>query len=81
VQEVRWERGCSESADTHTFFDGMGMIILLMTGFFIHKTVILPLKKLEFDSNRMSCAVLRSCLCVVMHAITEDKGDDTKDNF
>ena len=56
-----------------------------MGKFFIHQTVISAVKKVEFVSDRMSYIVLRGRWCNIivlnMHAPSEDKSDDSKDNF
>jgi exonuclease III len=57
----------------------------LGTGFFVHKRIILAVKRAEFVSDRMSYIILtgRCCHIIVLnvHAPTEDKTDDVKDSF
>jgi hypothetical protein len=57
----------------------------LGTGFFfVHKKIILAVKRVEFVSDRMSYIILRGCWCHIIlnvHAPTEDKIDDVKDSF
>jgi hypothetical protein len=51
----------------------------------VHKRIISTVNRVEFVSGRMSYIVLRGCWCHVIvlnvHAPTEDKIDDVKDNF
>jgi hypothetical protein len=86
VQEVRWDKGGTEPADNYTFFYGnRNTDHHLGTGFFIHKRIILAIKRVEFVSDRMSYIKLRGRWCDIIvlnvHAQTEDKCDDTKDSF
>jgi hypothetical protein len=57
----------------------------LGTGFFIHKSIVSAVKKVDFVSERMSYMILRGRWCNIIvlnvHAPTEDKIDDIKDRF
>jgi exonuclease III len=86
VQEVRWDKGGTEPAGDYTFFYGNGNADHhLGTAFFVHKTIISAVKRVEFVSDRMSYITLRGRWCDIIvlnvHAPTEDKCDDTKDSF
>jgi hypothetical protein len=51
----------------------------------VHKQIASAVKRVEFVSNKMSYIILRGHGCHVIvlnvHAPTEDKIDDVKDNF
>jgi hypothetical protein len=57
----------------------------LGTGFFVHKRIILEVKRVEFVSDRMSDIVLRGCWCDIIglnvHASPDNKRDDSKDSL
>jgi hypothetical protein len=77
VQEVRWGRGNSEPTGEYTFFYGKEKENHeLSAGFFVHKTVISAVKKVEFVSDRMSYIVLRGrwydIIVLKVHAAVED---------
>jgi hypothetical protein len=86
VQGVRWDKGGTERAEDYTFTYGAGNEDhQLRTGFFVHKTIISAVRKVEFVGDRMSYMILtgRWCNTVVQnaHAPCEDKSDDVKDSF
>jgi hypothetical protein len=53
--------------------------------FFLHKRIILAVKRVESVSDRMSYIILRGRWCHIIvlnvHAPTEDKTDELKDSF
>jgi hypothetical protein len=86
VQEVRWEKGGTEGEEEDTVFYGEGNgDHQLGTVFFIHKTVISAVRKVEFIGDRMSYIILRGHQCDIIflnvHGLCEDKSDDVKDSF
>jgi exonuclease III len=86
MQEVRWEGCGTEPAGEYTFFYVKGNENHeLGTGLFVHKRIISVVKRVEFVSDRMSHIVLRGRWCYIIvlnvHAPTEDKTYDVKDNF
>jgi hypothetical protein len=84
VQKIRWEGGGTEPAGEYISLYGKGNENHeLSTGFFVHKTIISAVKRVEFLSNGMSYIILRGRWCQVIvpnvHAPTEDKTDDVQD--
>ena len=57
----------------------------LGTGFFVYHTFVPAAKGVQFVSNRVSYIVLRGRWCNIIvlnvHAPSEEKSDDSKDNF
>jgi hypothetical protein len=57
----------------------------LVTGFFVHHTIITAVKKVEFVSDRMSHIFLRGRWCNIIvlnvHAPSEEKSDESKESF
>jgi exonuclease III len=86
VQEVRRDKGGTERAEYYTFFYGAGnKDHQLGLGFFVHKTIISAVRRVESVSDRMSYIILRGRWCniivVNVHAPCKDKSDDVKDSF
>jgi hypothetical protein len=84
VHKTRWVGSSNQPADDYAFFCGNGNANHLGKSFFIHKGIISAVKRVEIFSGRMLCITLRGCLCDVfmnVHAPTEDRSDDMKDNF
>jgi hypothetical protein len=56
----------------------------LGTGFFVHKTIILAVERVEFINDRMSYVIWRDCwfhiIVLNVHVPTEDKIDDVNDS-
>jgi hypothetical protein len=76
VQEVRWEGGETELAVECKFFYGNGNETPESgTGFFVHKRIILSVKRAVFDSDRISYVVLRGhwCHSFVLKFIPQNK--------
>jgi hypothetical protein len=78
--------GGTERAEVCTFLYAQGKgYHQLGTGFFVHKRIVLAVRRAEFISDRMSYIILRGRWCNVIalnvHAPCEDKGDDVKDSF
>ena len=84
IQEVRWEKEGTVRAGDYNFFYGKGNEShQLGTGFFVNQRIISAFKRVEFVNDRMSYIVLRGCWCNVVnvHALSEEKSDDSKDSF
>jgi hypothetical protein len=62
VQQIKWVEGGGQPADDCTFFYGNGNANHhLGTGFFIHKRLILGVKRVEFIIGRISYVTLKGC--------------------
>jgi hypothetical protein len=85
VQEVRWGGGGTEPACEYTFFYEKGNENHeLNTGFFVHKRIISAVKRVHLLNGRMPYPIARGRWCDIVlsvHAPTEEKIDDMKDNF
>jgi hypothetical protein len=86
VQEVRWKGGGTEPAGEYTFFYGKEHENHeLGTCFFVQKSIISAVKRVEFVSDRLSYIILRGhwfrIIVLNVHALTEDKIGDVKDSF
>jgi hypothetical protein len=86
VQEVRLEGSGTEPAGEYILFYEMeNGNHELGTGFFVHKRIIYAVKRVQFVNDRMSYIILRGRWCHIIvlnvHAPTEDKTDDMKDNL
>jgi hypothetical protein len=80
--QVRWEGSGTEPAGEYTFFYGKGNENHeLGTGYFVHKRIILAVKRVEFISDMMSYMILRGRWCHIIilnvHAPRQDKGTGT----
>jgi hypothetical protein len=68
VQQIRWEGGGTK----YTFFYGKGNENHeLCTGFFVHKRIILAVKRVEFVSDRMSYIILRGRWCYILFMLQQ----------
>jgi hypothetical protein len=84
VQEARWDSGSEPAGDYNIFYGNWNVNHELGKEFFAHKRIISAVKRSEFVSDRMSYIILRGCWCNIIvlnvHAPTEGKNDDMKDN-
>ena len=86
VQEVRWDNEGTVRAGDYNFFYGKGNENhQLGTGFFVHRTIVSALTRVEFVNDRLSYIVLRdrwrNIIDVNVHAPSEEKSDEAKDSF
>jgi hypothetical protein len=86
VQEVRWDKGGTEPADDYAFLYGNGNSDRrLGMGFFVHKGIRSPVKRVEFDNDGMPYFILRRHWCDIIilnvHAPTGNKCDGKMDSF
>ena len=85
VQDVRWDTGNTIRAGDCIFLWERKRKSSVRTGFLVHHGRVTQIKRLEFVSDRMSCIVLRGHWCnfivLNMHALIEDKSDDSKDSL
>jgi exonuclease III len=87
VQEVRWNKGCTERAEDYTFFYGAGNEDHQLGTVFVFESnrIISAVRRVEFVSDRMSYTILRGRWCniivVNVHAPCKDTTDDIKDSF
>jgi hypothetical protein len=84
--QARLDRGGTKPAREYTYFYRQGNENhKLGTGFFVHKRIIPPVKRVEFVSDGILYIILRGHWCDIIvlnvHAPTEDKIDDVKDRF
>jgi hypothetical protein len=86
-EQIRWDRGGTETAEENTFFYGKGNENheLGTVFFFVNKRITSPVKMVDFVSDRMSYIISRGCWCASsvlnVHSPTEYKTDDMKDSF
>jgi hypothetical protein len=85
-QEVRGNRGGTETSGECTFFYGKrNENNELGTGFFVHKKIMSAFKRAEFVSDRMSYIMLQGSWCDIIvlyvHGSMEDKIDYMKGSF
>ena len=86
VQEVRWDKGGTVTEVDYDFFYGKGNDnYQLGTGFFVHRTILSTVKRVEFASNRLSYIALRgrwlNAILANVHAPSEEKSEESKDSF
>jgi hypothetical protein len=86
IQEVRWDKGGTVSAEDYNFFYRIGnQNHQLGTGFFVHHIIVSAVKRVQFFSDKVLYIVLRGCWCnaivLNVHAPSEEESDDSKDSF
>jgi len=86
VLEVRWDKGNTVRAEDYNFFYEKGNENnQLGTGLFLHLRIVPAVKRVEFLGDMVSYIVLRGRWCNVIllnvHALSEEKSDDSKDSF
>ena len=86
VQEIRWGNGGTVRAANFNFFLWkMKQKSSIGNRIFVHHRIVSAVKRVEFVGNRMSYIVLRGRWCNItvlnVHALSEEKSDDSKDSF
>jgi len=86
AQEVRWDKGGTESAGDYNFFyRKVNEDHQLGTGFFVQRRIEPTVGRVEFVSDRLSYIVLRghwrNITVVNVHAPSEEKSDKSKHSF
>ena len=85
VQEVRWDKGCTEQGIIFFSMEREAKIVSWEQVFFVHHRKVSAVKREVFVSDRMSYIILRGHWCNVIvlkvHAQSEEKSDDSKDSF
>jgi len=68
VQEVRWDEGCSQSADNCTFFNGSGNANHHFgTAVFVHQSIISAVKEGKiYNTNRSVWYCCPECACSIL---------------
>ena len=82
---ARWDKGGTVGAGDYKFFYGKGNENHNLGTIFLYIRRVSAVKKVEFVSDRVSYIVLRGRWCNIivlnMHAPSQEKSDDSKDNF
>ena len=86
MQEVRWDKiGIIRAGDYIYFYWKGNENHQFKTRFFVHHRRVSAVKTVEFVSDKLSYIVLRVRWCNIIvlnvHAPSEEKSDDLKDNF
>ena len=86
MQEVRWDKRDRVRTGDYNFFYGKGNENdQFGTGIFVHHRIVPAVKRVEFVSDRVSYIGLRGrwgdTIVLTVHALSEKKSDDSKDNF